>query len=148
MIVYLDSSAIVKRYVFEDGTDKAQEVYTKTLQGEAKLAFSVWNIGEALGVLDVYQRRKWLRKEDYRKARELLISETLRLIRLGLIKTIPVRTRFLIDSWALIEKYHFYQADALQIISAKHINANQFMTGDKKLAEIAETEGINANYLG
>ncbi|MEM3360121.1 MAG: hypothetical protein QXV85_02770 [Candidatus Bathyarchaeia archaeon] len=43
---------------FEDGMDIVQEVYSKTLQGEAKLAFSVWNIGEALGVLDIYQISK------------------------------------------------------------------------------------------
>ena len=148
MLIYLDSSAIVKRYVLEDGTNQVQEVYTKTLQGEVKLAFSVWNIGEALGVLDIYRRRKWIGKENHMKARELLLTETLRFIKLGLIKTIPVRTRLLIDSWTLIEKHHIYQADAIQIISAKHVNANQFLTGDKKLAEIAKTEGINANYLG
>ncbi len=134
--------------MLENGTDKVQEVYTKTLQGETKLAFSVWNIGEALGVLDIYRRRKWIGKENHKKARELLITETLRLIKLGLTKTIPVRTKLLIDSWTLIEKYHIYQADALQITSAKHVNADQFMTGDKKLAEIAKTEGINTQYLG
>lgn len=148
MLIYLDSSAIVKRYVLEDGTDIVQEVYSKTLQGEAKLAFSVWNIGEALGVLDIYQRRKWIEKRDYNEARKLLVTETLRLIKLGLIKTIPVKTKLLLDSWILIEKYHVYQADALQIISSKLVNANKFITGDKKLAEIAETEGINAQYLG
>lgn len=148
MIVYLDSSAIVKRYVLEDGTDIVQETYTKALQGETKLSFSTWNIGEALGVLDIYQRRKWLEKKNHKKARESLITETLRLIKLGLIKTVPVRTKLLTESWALIEKHHIYQADALQIISAKHIKADQLLSGDKKLADIAKTEGINATYLG
>ncbi|MEM2970478.1 MAG: type II toxin-antitoxin system VapC family toxin [Candidatus Bathyarchaeia archaeon] len=147
MLIYLDSSAIVKRYVLEDGTDQVQEAYNKTFQGETILAFSVWNIGEALGVLDIYRRRKWIGKENHKKARDLLVTETLRLIKLGLIKTIPLRTKLLIDSWTLIEKYHIYQADALQIISAKHIKANQFMTADQKLAEIAKTEGISANYV-
>jgi len=79
---------MVKRYVIEEGAEKVQEAYAKALQGEAKLAFSVWNIGEALGVLDIYQNRKWLNMENYRKARGLLIAETLRLIKLGIIKTI------------------------------------------------------------
>jgi predicted nucleic acid-binding protein len=147
-MVYLDSSAIVKRYVLEDGTDLVQEAYTKALQGETKLSFSVWNIGEALGALDTYQRRKWLEKENHKKARESLITETLRLIKLGLVKTIPVRTKLLTESWVLIEKHHIYQADALQIVSANHINTDQLLSGDKKLVGIAEKEGINATYLG
>ncbi|MEM3360120.1 MAG: hypothetical protein QXV85_02765 [Candidatus Bathyarchaeia archaeon] len=65
------------------------------------------------------------------KARKLLVTETLRLIKLGLIKTIPVKTKLLLDSWILIEKYHIYQADALQIISSKLVNANKFITGEK-----------------
>lgn len=88
-MVYLDSSAIVKRYVLEDGTDVVQEAYTKALQGETKLSFSVWNIGEALGVLDTYQRRKWLKKENHKTARESFITETLRLIKLGLLIRCP-----------------------------------------------------------
>ena len=89
MIVYLDSSAIVKRYVLEEGTGIVQDAYSKALQGETKMAFSVWNVGEALGVLDIYRRRKWLKEKDYRIARESFITETLRLIKIGLIKTIP-----------------------------------------------------------
>jgi predicted nucleic acid-binding protein len=147
-MVYLDSSAIVKRYVLEDGTDVVQEAYTKALQGETKLSFSVWNIGEALGVLDTYQRRKWLKKENHKTARESFIAETLRLIKLGLVKTIPVRTKLLTESWSLIEKHHIYQADALQIISAKYINTDQLLSGDKKLVDNAKKEGINATYLG
>jgi predicted nucleic acid-binding protein len=146
-MVYLDSSAIVKRYVLEEGTDLVQKAYTKALQGETKLSFSVWNIGEALGVLNIYQRRKWLERKDHKTARESLITETLRLIKLGLIRTIPVRTKLLTKSWALIEKHHIYQADALQIVSAKYINADQLLSGDKKLVDISKAEGINATYL-
>lgn len=148
MTVYLDSSAIVKRYVLEEGTDIVKEAYAKALQGETKLAFSVWNIGEALGVLDIYQRRKWLKEKDYKTARESLITETLRLIKIGLIKTIPVRTKLLTSSWSLIEKHHIYQADALQLVSAKYINADKLLSGDKKLVEISKAEGVKATYLG
>ena len=97
MIIYLDSSAIVKRYVLETGTDLVKEAYIKALNGELALSFSVWNIGEALGVLDTYLRRKWLDGKNYKVARESLIAETTRLIRLGLIRIIPVRTKLLAE---------------------------------------------------
>jgi len=41
LIVYLDSSAIVKRYVVEPGTDAVSRVYSSALNGEAVLAFSL-----------------------------------------------------------------------------------------------------------
>jgi len=52
MVAYLDSSAIVKRYVLEPGSDVVAEVYEGALDGELILSFSAWNIGEVLGVLD------------------------------------------------------------------------------------------------
>jgi len=148
LIVYLDSSAIVKRYVLETGSNIVKEVYEKALNGELEVSFSAWNIGEVLGVFDKYLMRKWLREEDYKLARFQFISETLRLVRLKLVKIIPVRTKLLVSSWKLMEKYHVYEADALQIVSAKYANADQFLTGDKRLHEIATEERLNSVCLG
>ncbi len=146
-VVYLDSSAIVKRYVLEPGSDLVAKVYHKVLNGEVILSFSAWNIGEVLGVLDRYYRRGWLSVEDYEEARYQFIGETVRLLRLKLLKIIPVKTRLLIQTWPIIEKYHIYEADALQIVSAKRINAQKLYTGDRQVHEIATREGINSIYL-
>lgn len=148
MIVYLDSSAIVKRYVLETGSDVVGDFYERVLNGELNVAFSAWNIGEVLGVLYKYFRRGWLGKEDYEMARLQFIGEILKLIRLKLVKIIPVRTELLISTWNLVEKYHIYQADALQVVSAKYIGATTFLTGDKLLFEVAVKEGLNSTYLG
>ncbi len=148
MIAYLDSSAVIKRYLLEDGTREVQEVYRKALDGEATLAFSAWNVGEVLGVLDRYRRRGWLEEEDYRRARGMFILETKRLIRLNLLKIVPVKTRLLVKSWRLVEERHVYQADAIQIVSAKRVGADLFMSGDHRLVEIAREEGLNAVSLG
>jgi predicted nucleic acid-binding protein len=61
--VYLDSSAIIKRYVLEEGSDKVKEIYLEALNGAATLHFSVWNLGEVLGALDAYHRRSWLESQ-------------------------------------------------------------------------------------
>jgi len=148
MAVYLDSSAIVKRYVSEEGSDAVGEVYEAALAGEHRIAFSAWNIGEVLGVLDRYYRRGWLGEEDYGAARAQFLGETLRLLRLGLVKIVPVKTSLLIRSWGLVERYHVYQADALQLVSAEHVGAREFLTGDRRLAEVAVDEGLEAVYLG
>ncbi len=146
-VVYLDSSAIVKRYVLEPGSDVVSKVYYEALNGEVILSFSAWNVGEVLGVLDKYYRRGWLSVEDYEKAKYQFIGETVRLLRLKLLKIIPVKTRLLIQTWPIIEKYHVYEADALQIVSAKRIDVKKLYTGDKQVHEIATREGINSIYL-
>jgi len=146
--VYLDSSAIVKRYVLEEGSDKVRETYLRAFNGVATLHFSVWNVGEVLGALDTYYRRKWLESEDYKAARESFIAETVRLLKLGVAKVVPVRSRLLAECWLLVEKHHIYEADALQIVSAKHLGVDQLLSGDQRLVDISNKEEVNAAYLG
>ncbi|MEM3676748.1 MAG: hypothetical protein QW176_01205 [Candidatus Bathyarchaeia archaeon] len=50
----------------------------------------------------------------------------------------------LVEAWDLIEKYHLYQVNALQVVSAKAVNATQFSTGDKRVHEVARAEGLNS----
>jgi predicted nucleic acid-binding protein len=147
-LVYLDSSAIVKRYVLEPGSNVVSSVYSKALNGDLVLSFSVWNIGEVLGVFDKYYRRGWLSREDYVKARYQFIYETIRLLKLKLLKVVSVKTKLIIQALPVIEKYHVYEADALQIVSARYVGAEKLYTGDKRVYEVAAKEGINSVYLG
>jgi predicted nucleic acid-binding protein len=148
MLVYLDTSAIIKRYVREPGSELMNEIYEKALGGNVLLSFSAWNIGEVLCVLDKYRRRRWLHDENYLKARVQFLGETLRFIKLRLIKIIPVGIGLLKQAWSLIEKYHIYQADALQLLSAKHVNSERFYTADMSLHEIALKENLRSEYVG
>jgi len=52
LAIYLDSSAIVKRYIEEPGSNVVRELYLKAYSGEVLLSFSVWNVGEVLGAFD------------------------------------------------------------------------------------------------
>ncbi len=143
----MDSSAVVKRYILEEGSQDVQKVYHRALNGDLSISFSVWNIGEILGVFDRYRRRRWIEEADYRRARGMFVSEVKRLVKLRLLRLVPVKTSLLIRSWRIIEKYHIYQADALQIESAKLIGADLFMSYDKRLVEVAASEGLNTKPL-
>ena len=57
MNAYLDTSGLVKRYVEEEGTEVIDRLYEETEAGKTTTYFSIWNIGEALGVLDRYHTR-------------------------------------------------------------------------------------------
>ena len=55
---YLDTSALVKRYVKEPGSEIVDRIYTKAYRGLAVIAASYWNITEAAVVFDKYERRQ------------------------------------------------------------------------------------------
>ncbi|MCD6139641.1 MAG: type II toxin-antitoxin system VapC family toxin [Thermococcus sp.] len=142
--VYLDSSAIIKRYIKEKNSEEIIKLYRKAYNGDVKLSFSLWNIGEVLGVLDKARRLERLDIESYELVRARFLSETLRMKQLGVLRLIPVHASILEKSWQMIEKYHIYQADAIQILSSKKVNADEFYTGDKRLNEVAISEGLNS----
>ncbi|MCL4430636.1 MAG: type II toxin-antitoxin system VapC family toxin, partial [Chloroflexi bacterium] len=113
--LYLDTSAILKRYLIEPGTEAADLIFDMAEAGELALVFSIWNIGEALGVLDEKRRRGWLSEEEFEKTLNLFADELLKLMRLKTLEIIPIQTPILTNAWNILLDYHIYEADALQI---------------------------------
>lgn len=147
-LVYLDSSAIVKRYVEETGSDHVRSLYKSAYGGVSKLAFSSWNIGEVLGVFDRARVKELISEKEYTEVKTYLLTETWRLSKLGQLIIVPVRLSILRNSWKFVGKHHIYQADAIQIASAKAVNASEFLVADKKLHRVAIDEGLNSSYVG
>lgn len=146
--VYLDTSAILKRYLDEEGSDVVKDLFRDAYRGEVKLAFSFWNIGEVIGTLDKRLRRGQLSRDEFDFLKKGFLAEVKRFTRLGVLEVVPVHSLILADAWKLIEKYHLYQADALQIVSAKYVEAESFYTADKRLHQAAIEEGLNSILLG
>jgi uncharacterized protein len=76
-----------------------------------------------------------------------MLRESITLSRLNRLITVSVNPSVLLASIELVLKYHIYVADALQIASAKRFNNPIMVTGDKKIANIAEIEGLKVLYL-
>jgi len=111
-VYYLDTSALVKRYVEEPGSRVVDEIYRSAYKGVAVLAFSYWNIAEAAVVFDKYERKLGL------EARELLrnlLRESATLSRLRRLVLVSVSPSLLQASVKLVLKHHIYVADALQV---------------------------------
>jgi len=147
-IVYLDSSVIVKRYIEEPGSNIVRELYLKAYSGEIILSYSIWSIGEVLGAFDRARSIGRIDNEIYDVVKRRFLLETRRMAKLKPTLIIPLKMRVLRDSWELVEKYHIYEADAIQIASARYVNASQFLTGDKRLHEVAIEEKLDSTYLG
>ena len=142
--VYLDSSAIVKRYTSEPGSPTVDQVFDKCWLGELSIATSIWNIGEVLGVFDMRRRRKWLDENEFRKALRRFISEITGLLRLREVEVIPISTSMLIEIWPLILEEHIYEADALQIQTCKYSGSNLLLSADDELVNVTLRKGIKA----
>ena len=138
--LYLDSSSIVKRYVQEKGSDSANLIYSKCDAKELSISYSIWNVGETLGVMDQYRQRGWITQQQHSHAVRNFAGESLRLIAIDALQVMPVNSSALSDSWDLIGKHHIYQADALQIVSCKRSKADILVTADRSLLETAMKE--------
>ncbi len=144
-VYYLDTSAVVKRYVAEPGSEVVDEVFKNAYRGSVVLAFSYWNIAEAAVVFDKYSRILGL---DARELMKNMLREVKTLSRLQKLKVVGITPALIKSSMQLVFKHHIYVADALQIASAKTIGSSKFLTGDKKLIEVAEQENLQCVYVG
>lgn len=147
-VTYLDSSAIVKRYIEEPGTERVTQAFLSAYAGEERISYSIWNIGEFLGSLDGAERSHRIERHESGIVRGRFLSEVQRMIRLGAAIVVPLRTSLITQSWEVVERYHLYEADALQLTSARYANSKEFMTGDRQLHLAAREFGLKSTLLG
>jgi len=143
-VYYLDTSALVKRYVAEPGSDVVDKIFARSYRGLSKLSFSHWNIAEAAVVFDKYEKRLGL------NARGLLLNllrEVKTLVRLRRLILVNISPKILRDAVRLVLKHHIYVADALQLASATKVGSNVIVTGDKYLARIAGLENFKVVFV-
>ena len=143
-LVYLDTSSLVKRYIAERGSEVVDRLYGWSEAGRLRVAFSIWNIGEAVGVFDRYRVRKLISDEEFRRARADLVRESLKMSRLEELSMLPMTSLALAGSWSLVSKHHIYVADALQISTSKEAGCDLFLGADRRLLEAASAEGLKA----
>jgi len=145
--LYLDSSIILKRYVTEAGTETTDAIFDKAETGELTITVSLWNIGEALGILDEKRRRGWLTEKEFRVALNNFADEFVKLLRLKTLEVIPLLTPILTDTWTLLMNHHIYEADALQITTCIHNKNDALISGDKKLVETSRKIGLQTFHI-
>lgn len=142
--LYLDTSALVKRYVQEPGTIAVDTIFDKASIGALTIATSVWNMGEAFGVFDYRRRRKLLTEHEFRVALQSLNTEVIGLMRTGALQVYPIRTSLLTEAWSLVLSQHLYQADALQIVTCNNSKSKVLITSDELLRKASEDLGLKA----
>jgi uncharacterized protein len=142
MRLLLDANAVLKRYVSEPGSDVVTRVFGAADAGRANVVYSLWTLGECLGVLDRLDRQGRLPARGLGEARWALMGETARLTRLGVLSIVPLGAALIRRAWGLLLKHHLYQADAVQVASALSRRVDAMLTTDAQVARAARAEGL------
>ena len=143
--IYLDTSALVKRYVTEPGTETVDSIYEEAHKGYATIGFSLWNVGEASVVFDKYEKMGLV--DNGRRLLEKLLGESKLLTSLEALKLVNITSDIVLESIKLVFKHHVYVADALQIASTKK-GFDEFATANRKVAEVAKAEKLTTVLIG
>src|SRR2546428_13045530 len=109
----LDANAVLKRYVSEPGSVIVTKVFGAADSGQASLVYSLWTLGECLGVLDRLDRQGRLPARGLAEASRALLGETTRLTRLDVLIVVPLGGKPIRRSWDLLLQDHLYQSDAV-----------------------------------
>jgi len=120
---YLDTSAIVKRYAVEPGSEVVDGVFRNAYRGLAILSFSCRNIAETAAVFDNYSKILGLNAKELMKN---MLREIKTLNRPQKLKVVGIAPTLIRGSIQLAFKHHIYVADALQIASAKAVEGREF----------------------
>ena len=143
-MVYLDSSALVKRYIKEKGTDIVDGVFQNAESNSVIIYSSLWNIGEVTEVFDRYDREKVIK---FSEVLGKFLNEVERLSSKGSFEIVNINSALIKGATDYAIRHHIYIADALQLASCKSMGCNNFLTADKKLNEAAMKEKINSILL-
>ena len=142
--VYLDSSALVKRYIAEEGSDAVDGLYRRAEGLDVQLAFSLWNIGEVLRAVARARALGVLTQREASESGWLFLRETLKFRALGALRVLPLGSDVIAGAIPLLLASRLGQPDAIQVATAREVGAGAFVAADVPLVREAGREGLNA----
>jgi predicted nucleic acid-binding protein len=137
MNVFLDSSALAKRYVLESGSDRVEEI----LGSATSLAVSVICATEVISALCRRRREGGISQEQYRKARNALFTD------IEDADVIDVTVQGIARAVHLLEGWPLRSSDSLHIAAAAEWSADLFVSADERQCAAARESGLAVEYL-
>ena|SRR3989338_1946927 len=116
MLYFLDTSALVKRYRYEEGTP----IIDKIFSGEdTEAIICSLSISEVASALDKHLRKKEISSEDFRKTIERFYLD----IRTQKISILDIKQDIFFTANDLIFNYHLTSSDAIILAAiANHLS--------------------------
>lgn len=135
--VFLDSSALAKRYVEEKGSDRVDAI----LSAAAALGVSVIGLPEVVSSLCRRRRERRLSKDQYVDAKRSLFFD------LEDASVIELTDQVIARSVELLERWPLRSADALHIACAAEWSAQLFVSADGRQCRAARAYGLRVEEL-
>lgn len=136
MRIFLDTSALAKRYVQEPGSEELEELFASIATEVFLSTLAFVEFASALG-------RK-LRDKEITKAKT---SETIKELEedwSSVFEKIPLEDMLAETAAAIALEYSLKGADAVHLASAQVISAELFVASDNKLIRVAKKMGIDS----
>ena len=127
----------------EENSHIVDQVFEEAEHGSCVIGFALFNIGETLDVFIKKYNKKELNEKNLQNVVPIFTAECLKLFKLNALQILPFTLTMQVDSWLYSLKHKIYNPDSLQIATAKSFNADSFLSFDKGLKKIAQSEGLN-----
>lgn len=137
MKFYFDSSALIKRYVDEKGSDFVEGLFMEA----DTIAASSLCLPEVVSALARLQREKKLDPQRYRNCKRFAIEDFLA------FEVCPLSPEVLNTSIHILERSDLRAADAIHIASAIRSKADRFVSGDVRQVEAAKRFRLAVNSV-
>jgi uncharacterized protein len=135
--LFLDSSALTKRYVEEAGSD----VVLAQCRAASEIVMSLLAVPEVLSALNRLRRAQALRPVMYRRLKAALLADA------DEASIIDVTPAVVATAVRCLERTAVRTLDALQIASAVEGGAEVFLSADRRQLLAARVMGLNVTTL-
>ncbi|CAG1002880.1 MAG: PIN domain protein [Candidatus Methanoperedens nitroreducens] len=144
MNIYIDSSAYVKEYHDETGSDQVQLIFENAKKGFDVILISLWTISETINAIDKHFMRREFNEEEYNTVLGAIFSDLLDMVESNNLKIVDIDTNLVKMSWEYISSEHLSAADSLHLVTAIRSNADIFYAADKRLIRAAISKNVKA----
>jgi uncharacterized protein len=135
--VFLDSSALAKRYVQEAGTRRLEEILTSA----SALGISVIGVPEVVSALNRLRREKKLEQAEYLSAKRALLEDV------ADCSVIDISDRVVARAVELLERWPLRASDALHLACAAEWSAQLFVSADARQCRAGRGYGLPVEEL-
>jgi len=135
--VFLDSSALAKRYVWEPGSQKVEEI----LAAASSLGIAVICLSEVVSALCRLRRERELSQQQYAKAKHALFRDVEDASVIHFTDQVVARAVELLERWPL------RSSDALHVACATEWAADLFVSADERQGQAARGYGLRVEAL-
>jgi hypothetical protein len=135
--VFLDSSALAKRYVDEPGSDRLEEILARA----SSLGVSVISVPEVVSALCRRLRETKLSQQQYSKAKRALLEDLTETSVVNITEQVIARAVVLLERWPL------RSSDSLHIACAADWSADLFVSADERQCAAARAYGLSVEQL-